>query len=283
MPAWYPDTRHVQVGRNRWSLLEAGPPEGLPVLLFHGLGATKATMLTTVRDLSSDYRVIACDLPGFGDSAKPRGTYDAPWFAARVVELLDVLDIKEAGFIGNSMGGRVAIEMGLLHEERCRGLVLLAPALAFLRFRQFAPFVKFLRPELGVFPVRPTRGMVLSLMRNVFADASSLPALWFEAAVDEFFRVFSKPRGRLAFFAAARNVYLDEPHGEAGFWKRLASLEVPTQFVFGREDPLIPVSFAHYVAEALPNARIAILDNCGHIPQLEEPETTHRLARAVLA
>ena len=70
--------------------------------------------MTTVAALAEERRVIAIDLPGFGDSAKPlSGDYDPAWFAAVVVELLDVLGIERADLIGNSMGGRVAIEIGL--------------------------------------------------------------------------------------------------------------------------------------------------------------------------
>lgn len=280
-PAW-PRVRHLKVRRTRWSMLEAGPPEAPAVVLLHGLGATKATFLPTVADLSRDHRVIAVDLPGFGDSSKPVASYDAAWFAERVVELLDGLGLERATLIGNSMGGRIAVEVGLSHPDRCRSLVLLAPALAFLRFRQFAPVARLLPPGLGFIPVRPSRSMVMRLLRGIFADPSCLPRHWFEAAGDEFFRVWAKPRGRRAFAASARHIYLDEPHGEAGFWMRLAKLSPPSHFVFGRADPLIPVSFARHVAEALPEARISILDDCGHVPQLEEPEAVHRFVRSLV-
>ncbi len=282
-PEGWPETIHPKVGRLRWSILRAGPPDAQPVFLFHGLGATKASFLTTVANLSRDMRVYACDLPGFGDSAKPIASYDAPWFATRVIELLDALEIKEAVLCGNSMGGRIGIECALRAPERCKGVVALAPALGFQRFRQVAPFVRFLRPELGIVPVRPTRGMVTRVMRQIMADPECLPSHWYEAAADEFFRVWNKPRGRMAFAAAARHIYLDEPHGEAGFWARLAGLEVPATFVFGREDPMIPAALAGQVAEALPHAEIAILDDCGHVPQLEEPDTIHRLIRSLVA
>lgn len=282
LPPGWPVTVHVKVGRNRWSILLAGPPEAPPVVLLHGLGASKVTFLPTVRALAKDHRVLAVDLPGFGDSAKPVAPYDAPWFADRVIELLDALDIKQAAFVGNSMGGRISIELGFRYPERSRALVLLAPALAFLRFRQIAPVVRFARPELGAIPLKPRRRMVLSTIRSIFAHPERVPEHWFEAAADEFLRVLGKPRGRIAFLAAARNIYLDEPHGDTGFWKRLATLDVPAQFVFGKRDPLIPVSFATYVADALPDARIAILDDCGHVPQLEEPDTVHRLTRQIL-
>ena len=92
-------------------LVDAG--RGPPIVLLHGLGATNASFLPTLHELSRDYRVIAPDLPGFGDSAKPLRAYHATFFAKWAKALLDALGIERAHFIGNSMGGRVALEVAL--------------------------------------------------------------------------------------------------------------------------------------------------------------------------
>jgi hypothetical protein len=77
----------------RLSTMEAG--RGEPLVCLHGLGGTKASFLTTIAALAPERRVIAVDLPGFGDSAKPLGgRYDAPWFADAVVGLLDRLGLE---------------------------------------------------------------------------------------------------------------------------------------------------------------------------------------------
>ena len=109
---------------------------------LHGLGGTKASFLPTVAALADRYRVVALDLPGFGESDKPIGApYDAPWFARSVFAAMDALDIERAHIAGNSMGGRVAIEAGLTDHERTGGL-LLSPALARLRARPWAPVLR---------------------------------------------------------------------------------------------------------------------------------------------
>ena len=108
-------------------------------------------------------------------------------------------------------------------------------------------------------------------MRGLIPGAQSG---WAAAGVDEFLRAYHTPRGRAAFYAAARSIYLEEPEGENGFWPRLRTLEAPTLFVWGRHDRLVPAAFARHVAEALPNARHLELD-CGHVPQLERPRETH--------
>src|SRR5215216_4377749 len=124
----------VRTKRAKLSILRAGAGE--PLVCIHGLGGTKASFLPTVGALADRHRVIALDLPGFGESDKPiTAPYDAAYFARSVTSLMDALEIDSAHVIGNSLGGRVALEMGLLDADRVRSLVLLSPALAWLRDR----------------------------------------------------------------------------------------------------------------------------------------------------
>ena len=254
----------------RISILSAGVgPE--TVLCLHGLGGTKASFLPTVAALAPRYRIVALDLPGFGESDKPIGApYDAQWFARAAFHTLDALGVRKAHLVGNSMGGRVAIEAGLQHRERVRGLVMLSPALAWLRDRRWAPVVRLLRPELGLVQVTP-RPVVERVVRRLVPGGGSG---WAAAGVDEFLRAYTTPRGRAAFYAAARSIYLDEPYGDDGFWSRLAGLAPDSLFVWGKRDTLVPIAFMKHVERALPSARHVELD-CGHVPQLERPRETH--------
>ena len=256
------------------SIMEAG--SGTPVLLLHGLGATKASFLPTVAALADRHRTIAIDLPGFGDSTKPlRAAYDARFFARSVVAVLDALDIDRAHLAGNSMGGRVAIEAGLRHPDRVRRLALLAPSLGWLRDRPWAPLLRLVPPQLGAIQPAP-RAFVERIARSTIPGAQDG---WTAAGVDEFLRSYLTPRGRAAFYAAARNIYLEEPYGDNGFWTRLPELGTPALFVWGRRDPLVPIAFERHVRKALPQAEHMTL-NCGHVPQLERPRETHeRMAR----
>ena len=268
--------RLVETGIGPISLTEAG--SGPPVLLLHGLGATKVSLLPTVAALAPAHRAIAVDLPGHGDSAKPvDAAYDAAFFADAMVGLLDALGIDRADVVGNSMGGRVAIEMGLAHAGRVGRLGLLAPSLAWLRDRPWAPLLRLVPPQLGLVQPAP-RAVVEAIVRRVVpGDADG----WTAAGVDEFLRSYLEPRGRAAFYAAARNIYLEEPHGPDGFWTRLPGLAPEALFVWGRKDPLIPIAFAAHVRRALPAAEHLEL-SCGHVPQLERPRETHAALLAFL-
>ncbi len=269
--------RKVDTAIGEISTMEAG--SGPPVILLHGLGATKVSFLPTVGALAGRHRVIAVDLPGFGDSVKPIGaSYDARFFARSIVALLDGLGLQRASIVGNSMGGRVALELGIAHAARVDRLVLLAPSMAWLRGRPFAPALRLLRPELGLVQFAP-RGLVEPVVRRVVPGAEEG---WTAAGVDEFLRSYLTPRGRAAFYAAARNIYLDEPHGPEGFWTRLAGLTKPSLFVWGRKDHLVPIGFAHHVRETLPASRHLEL-NCGHVPQFERPRLVHDAMARFLA
>src|SRR5919197_549653 len=119
----------VPVGRLRISTLTMGA--GPDLVLLHGLGATKASFFDTAAFLSGSYRVHAMDLPAFGGSSKPTAApYGAPYAARAVLGAMDALRIARAHLVGNSMGGRVAIEVGLTRPERVGGLGLLCPAVA---------------------------------------------------------------------------------------------------------------------------------------------------------
>ncbi len=252
------------------SIVSAG--EGEPVVCIHGLGGTKASFLPTLNALADSYRVIALDLPGFGESDKPIGApYNAEWFANSVVSLMDELEIERAHLIGNSMGARVAIEAGMREPERVDKLALLSPALAWLNGRRWAPLLKVVRPELGLVQLAPKQ-ITENIVRRIVPGGQNG---WAAVGVDEFLRSYYSARGRAAFYAAARNIYLDEPHGEDGFWTRLAELAPDALFVWGKKDPLVPIAFMRHVEAALPQARHLELDG-GHVPQLESPERTHK-------
>jgi pimeloyl-ACP methyl ester carboxylesterase len=267
----------VRSRSGRISTLHAGT--GDPVVAIHGLGATKASFLPTVSALAGRFRVIALDLPGFGESGKPLGApYDARFFAESVVELLDALGIERAHLIGNSLGGRVALEIGLRAPERVDRLVLLAPSMAWRRKRPWAPLLRAVRPELGA--IQPTpRVAVEQIVDRMIPGARDG---WTAAGVDEFMRAYLTRRGRAAFYSAARQIYLEEPEGDDGFWPRLKALSVPALFVWGRNDRLVPIGFARHVTDALPAAEHLELD-CGHVPQLERPRETHDAAAAFLS
>lgn len=282
-PARFPRSSMVRAGRVRTFSLEAGPPDAAAIVMLHGLGATNASLLPTLWDLATDYRVLAPDLPGHGASSAPIARYDAAFFARWLAAYLDAVGVDRCVLLGNSLGGRISLEIALIEPERVSALVLLAPAVAFRKLRQFVPLVRLLRPEAAALPLPMTRGMARATLRAMFSRPSRLTAQSYDAAAGEFVRVYKRAPYRIAFFASLRQIYLDDAFGEKrGFWKRLPTLAPPALFVWGARDRLVPAGFARHVAEAVPGARSVVFEDCGHVPQFELPDRTHAEVRAFL-
>ena len=263
----------VKTKHGELSALAAGA--GPPLVMLHGLGATKAEFLPMLPWLAPTHRVIAVDLPGFGDSSKPvRAAYDAKFFARSVTALLDELGLERTRLLGHSMGGRVALEVAARAPERVERLVAMTPSLAWLRERPWAPWLRLVRPELGLLQPTP-RPAVEAFVKRAIPGATST---WVRPAIDEFLRSYMSPRGRAAFYAAARQIYLEDP---APFWERLRDLEAPSLFIWGANDTLVPAGFERHVRDAVPSAEHVLLRS-GHVPQLEAPRRLEAVLKGFL-
>jgi pimeloyl-ACP methyl ester carboxylesterase len=219
--------------------------------------------------------MIAIDLPGFGDSDKPMGAaYDARFFSRAVIALMDEMGLERTDILGHSMGGRVTLEATMHAPDRFDRAVLMTPSLAWLKERRWAPWLRLVRPELGLLQPAP-RAVVDRVVRRLIPGGRSRYAA---AGVDEFLRSYLTARGRAAFYAAARQIYMEHPDS---FWQRLREFDTPSLFIWGSKDPLVPAAFERHVREAVPNAEHVTL-NCGHIPQVEAPGPLHRAVGAFL-
>jgi pimeloyl-ACP methyl ester carboxylesterase len=265
----------VHVDRHRISTLTMGT--GPDVLLLHGLGGTRASLFQTAAALAPRYRVHVPDLPGFGSSSKPAfGGYNASWFSSLMLGMMDELEISRAHVVGNSMGGRVGIEMGLVAPERISALALLCPAVAWIR-RGLHPIVRLLRPEFGLLPHGFRRSVVAAHLWSLFCERDAIDPAVGELMVDEFRRIYATAGARYAFLSTARNIYLEPPFGEQGFYPRLSKLAVPALFIWADHDTVVPCAFARHVSRWLPSAEQVTLEMCGHVPQVERPRETNEL------
>jgi len=189
---------------------------------------------------------------------------------------MDQLEIPWAHVVGNSLGGRIAIEIGLNAPERTGALGLLCPAVAWVR-RSLHPLVRVLRPELGMLPHGISRSLISMQFWSMFHDRDAIDPAVGDLVVDEFRRIYHSAGARYAFWTAARNIYLEAPFGRHGFYPRLAGLQPPALWLWGSHDPLVPAAFERHVAKWLPDARQVTIDNCGHVPQVECPDQTNAL------
>jgi pimeloyl-ACP methyl ester carboxylesterase len=177
--------------------------------------------------------------------------------------------------LGHSMGGRVALEVGMRFPDRTDRLIAMTPSMAWLGKPGWAPFLKLVRPELGIFQPAP-KGFVEGIVRRVVPGSENH---YVAPALDEFMRSYLSPRGRVAFYASARNIALEDPEP---FWRRLEEMAPESLFIWGRRDTLVPIAFANHVRRCLPAATHVELE-CGHVPQLECPRKVHGAIERFLA
>jgi pimeloyl-ACP methyl ester carboxylesterase len=250
------------------------------MLLLHGLGGSKISWLPVLDALAHRFRVVAPDLPGHGESEKPATDY-TPRFYARVVRrLMDELGADQALMVGNSMGGRVSLELAVRSPNRVRALVLLGPAVPGLRWRYLLMFTRIVPTEFGGIPFPLRDRWMQALLRRMFAHPDALSAETFPVASEEFIRVYRDPAARMAFFSSLRHLVTDRPDP---FWATMRRVKQPALVVTGEEDRLVPPRLASRLAYHLPNARYQALPEVGHVPQVEAAQAVLDAIRSFLA
>ncbi len=273
------DLEHVTVRAAGLDLSTYAFGQGPPVLLLHGLAATKVSYLPLLPALAERYRVIVPDLPGHGESSKPRERYTPVFFSKVIGALMDEMGIEKAAVVGNSMGGRIALEVADVYPDRVTSLILLDPAAAGVPFPLYARLLGLLPTGVGAVPVPWRRRIVVTAIRQMFADPDRLPRAGYVAAADEFIRIYRKGRARVALLSAMRGLMADEPEA---FWRRAGRIEVPTLILWGREDRLVPVRLGRRLANTIPNSQLVVLPGVGHVPQFELPDETRSLVLTFL-
>ena len=254
--------------------------EGPPVVLLHGLGGSKVTWLPLVAPLSERYRVVVPDLPGHGESEKVRADY-SPRFYARVVRhLFDELGIEQAVVLGNSMGGRVALELALRSPARVASMTLLSASVPGIRWRYLMGFTRVFPTEVGAIPFPLREKWMETVLRRLFAVPSRLSPEAYSAAANEFIRVYRDPVARMAFFSSLRHILTEPPEP---FFGSLRRIKQPTLILIGSNDRIVPPRLGVRLAEHLPSSRLVILPNVGHVPQFEATKETLRELSSFLA
>lgn len=273
------DLEHVTVRAEGLELSTYAFGQGPPVLLLHGLAATKVSYLPLLPALAERYRVLVPDLPGHGESSKPRERYTPAFFSRVITSFMDQMGVGDAAVVGNSMGGRIALELADLCADRVNSLILLDPAAAGVPFPLYARLLGLLPTGVGAVPVPWRKRIVVTAIRQMFADPDRLPRAGYLAAADEFIRIYRKGRARVALLSAMRGLIADEPES---FWKRAARIDVPTLILWGREDRLVPVRLGRRLANTIRDSELVVLPGVGHVPQFELPEETRRLVLGFL-
>jgi pimeloyl-ACP methyl ester carboxylesterase len=251
---------------------DSGPKEAPAVLLLHGFGASLHTWEPWAEVLSRDLRVIRIDLPGSGlSSPDPTDNYSDSRTLELLVALLDQLNIERISVIGNSIGGRIAWTFAATHPQRVNRLVLVAPD-------GFAsPGFEYGKSPKVPFSVDLMRfTLPKTLLRMSLEPAYVDKAVMNRDLVTRYQDLMLAPGSRNALIARMQQTVLQDP---VPLLKRITA---PTLLLWGRQDGMIPVANSADYAAAIPNNKVVILDDLGHLPHEEAPARSLIPARSFL-
>lgn len=239
------------------------PGPGATVLLLHGYGDSGWSFEPLVPLLPPDWRLLAPDQRGHGDSERPAAGYTMHDLAEDAAALLEVFGVAEpVTVVGHSMGSLVAQQLALAHPERVARLVLIGSGTT-----GALEAVRELEREVLALPDRVPDAFVRELTRG--ATRAPLPPAFFEGLVAEARKV------PLRVFQAFLPGILG--HDLARHPKRITC---PTLLVWGPYDGFFGADQQEALLAAIPGARLRIYEECGHSPHWEEPE---RFARELAA
>ncbi|SFR69059.1 alpha/beta fold hydrolase [Halogeometricum limi] len=260
------------------SFLVAGDEGDPPVVLVHGGGLDSAELSWTelIPALSNDYRVYALDLPGYGDSDPPERVPTTDYYVRVLERFLDAESIAHPALVGVSLGGAVCLGYALGHPDDVSALVPIdsyglggsvpgGPLGAlFVRL----PYVS----EWSWRATARSRTVAYFAVRAIVAYGNVRAGV-----VDQVYAAAKENDGS-AWRAFQR--------AEVGFWSlrtnyvdRLPDLSVPTMFVHGEDDRLVPPAWSVRAGSLVPDAEVRILPDCGHWPPRERPDRVNSLVR----
>lgn len=262
----------IDAGGIQTSYLEAGA--GDPVVMLHGSGPGVSAMANwqhNIGALSQRFRVLAPDIVGFGATKRPDDiVYSLRTWTDHVWAFLDAHDIEKAAIVGNSLGGRIALQMATDRPDRITRMVLMG-----------APGVGMTLTE-GLAALRayqPSHDAMRDLLRNYFAVdptmiTDDLVAIRYEASVAD------------GAYEEYRAMFFDPRHAgsELGITEEeVRAIDTPTLLVHGREDKVVPMQVSVTMLGLLPNADLHVFSKCGHWTQIERADEFSALVADYLA
>jgi len=274
-----PADQFIQVANHRIRYWAQGNASST-VLLIHGISCSVLEWEHTIHALSQQHRVIALDLLGSGLSDLPvDAAYDMQSQATFVFAFMDAMGLDKVHMVGNSMGGRIALECAAMHPERVASLVLSAPAgvgqSTLFNFRLAS------LPKLGEWLTRPSHFGLGMIWKLAFHDSGFVT----RELVAEKVALARRPNAQAVFLKTLRVMlgfsgFPQKPREE--FLKRVDTIRCPALVIWGRHDKFLPVDHVDILKQHLPYAHYEIIEACGHVPMTEIADRFNRMTQAFL-
>lgn len=264
-----PDSRFIEVMGLRVHYKLEG--EGEPTLiLLHGFAASTFSWREVLKPLAQSGMVIAFDRPAFGLTERPlewsgKNPYSTGAQVDITIGLMDQLGIEKAILVGNSAGGTIAVLTALQRPERVRALILVDPAIYIGNGSPQWMRILFNTPQahkIGRLIIRYAQQWGKELARLAWHDPSRItPQIWEGYTLPT--RVENWDLALWEFITAT-----DIPNIPA----RLNEITMPVLVISGDDDRIVPTQQSVRLSTELPNARLVVIPNCGHLPQEECPQ-----------
>ncbi len=228
---------------------------GQPLIMLHGLGGYADKWVPTATILSRQYRTIIPDITGYGKSDKPMIDYTPEFFVSFLEKFIEALNLEIPVVVGASMGGQIAAQYASAHKGVQR-LILISPA-GMMRHSTPALDAYIMA---ALYPREGSAAHAFRLMDGTGKDANP-------KVVSTFLANMNRSNAKMAFMSSLLCFKNSKDITPA-----LKKITIPTLLVWGHLDTLIPISYAHKFAAAIPNCQFEGMEGCGHTPYVQHPE-----------
>ncbi|HKX20878.1 MAG TPA: alpha/beta hydrolase [Nitrososphaeraceae archaeon] len=240
--------------------------KGFPLVLIHGLGGSIESWINNIEFLSTKFRVIALDLPGFGLSDKPRVSYTIKYYVNFLEKFINKLKINHLYLIGSSLGGHIGVEFTLRNRKMVDKLILISPAgcmpKSFKGTITLKRYIKIVKAKSA---------------NDVFKILSSIDkTMVSHSYANVLYKRLSLPGSKYAFISALKGS-AKSPRYES----KLTRINTNMLLLWGKEDNMIPLKYVRPFIEQ-GNSRIIILENCGHRPHAEKAKLFNKIVKDFL-
>jgi pimeloyl-ACP methyl ester carboxylesterase len=234
-----------------------------PILLIHGFASSTYTFRRIIPLLQNQFSIIAIDLPGFGKSEKSTSFfYSFQNYAQLMIECMRQFDISNTYILAHSMGGQIALNMGIIAPEKINKLILLCSsgylkrAKRLLIYSSYLPFFEnFIQYYVG-------RKEVRDHLKNVFFNHNLIN--------EELINEFGRPLSEKGFYKALIRLLR---HREGDLLpQQLQGIQIPTLLIWGEEDLVVPIQVGQRLVKDLPDAQLITFEKTGHLITEEKPE-----------
>ncbi|MCO7636634.1 alpha/beta fold hydrolase [Pseudomonas sp. S 311-6] len=266
-------SRTLQVQGLKIHYHEAGDC-GDTLVLLHG-GGPGASAWSNFREnlpfLAQSFRVLAIDMPHFGQSDKPEDHYLEPaWYAQVLAETLDLLGVEKAHILGNSLGGSIALELAIARPELVNRLILMGTAGSLTMFTPMP--TEGAKHLIGYYQGEgPTRAKVEAFIRSMIFDQSRVTPEFVESR----YQASITPE----LLNAKKEMRSD---GMMTLWRKVDQVPHKTLLIYGRDDRVVPWDSGLMLLRLMPNADLHVFARSGHWTQWERAPEFNNVVQGFL-